>query len=97
MPFDGHAGQWEPGKREPPTRQPRWLFCSLVVFGAVMGAVFGFQTSVAAGVIYNMVLLRPNALTTVPAPLFQHLTIMIIGACAGACVSVWVIQGESSE
>ncbi len=95
MPFDGHAEFWDPGKRKHPARLPAWLPCALVAFGAVMGAVFGFQIAIAAGLFCSMVLSWPNALTTVPAPLFQPFA--ILGALLGSCVAVWVARRRLPE
>ena len=94
MPFDGHAGRWEPGKRQPgkpqpSTRRPRWLPYALVTFGLVMGTVFGLQAAIAVGLFCDMALSWPRALMTVPGPLFQPFA--ILGACLSGCVAGWMI------
>ena len=94
MPFDGHAGQWEPGKRKP-APPPRWLIYALVTFGAVMGAVLGLQAAIAVGLFCSTVLGWPHALLTVPAPLFQPFAIG--GACLGGCVARWLIRGKPAS
>ena len=94
MPFDGHANRWEPRRRKP-TRLPQWLPYALVAFGMLMGAVFGLQLAIAVGLFCSMVLSWPNALTTVPTPLFQPF--VIVGACLGGCVAAWATRAKSLD
>jgi hypothetical protein len=93
MPFDGHAGHWEPGRREPRHRLPKWLPYALVTFGAVMGGVFGLQAAIATGLFCNLVLAWPHALMTVPTLLFQPFA--IVGGCLGGCVAIRVARHKS--
>ena len=93
MPFDGEFGRWPPERSVPPRRLPVWLPYAILLFGFVMGAVFGLQLSIAIALFCSLALSWPNALMTVPAPLFGPLA--LAGGCLGGCVAIWVVQVKS--